>query len=88
MKRSSMVLLVAFVGILILTAVHLQASPPGNGPVAGAAPDVGAAPDAATPQAGGSCGCPKTAPVCCQNCDGSFAYCARSHAFCPECPAP
>jgi hypothetical protein len=39
-------------------------------------------------QAGGSCGCPKTAPVCCRNCDGSFAYCARSFAFCPECPAP
>jgi hypothetical protein len=38
-------------------------------------------------QAGG-CGCPKTAPVCCINCDGSFAYCARSHAFCPECAAP
>ena len=37
---------------------------------------------------GGSCGCPKTAPVCCKNCNGTFAYCARSFAFCPECPAP
>lgn len=35
-----------------------------------------------------ACGCPKTAPVCCHNCNGSFAYCARSFAFCPECPAP
>jgi len=26
--------------------------------------------------------------VACYNCDGSFAYCARSHAFCPECAAP
>ena len=34
------------------------------------------------------CGCPKTNPVCCRNCDGSFAYCARSFAFCPECAAP
>jgi hypothetical protein len=40
-------------------------------------------------QAGGACGsCPKTAPVCCRNCDGTPAYCARSFAFCPECPAP
>ena len=39
--------------------------------------------------AGGGCGnCPKTTPVCCRNCDGSPAYCARSYAFCPECPAP
>ena len=36
--------------------------------------------------AGGSC--PKTNPVSCYNCNGTFAYCARSHAFCPECPAP
>ena len=42
----------------------------------------------ATTQLGGGCGCPKTAPVCCQKCDGSFAYCARSHAYCPECAAP
>jgi len=42
----------------------------------------------ASAQAGGSCGCTKTAPVCCRNCDGSFAYCARSYAFCPECAAP
>jgi len=41
-----------------------------------------------TPQATGVCGCPKTAPVCCRDCNGNFAYCARSHAFCPECPAP
>lgn len=34
------------------------------------------------------CSCPKTTPVCCLNCDGTFAYCARSHAFCPECAAP
>jgi hypothetical protein len=32
-------------------------------------------------------GCPK-GQVACRNCDGSFAYCARSYAFCPECPAP
>jgi hypothetical protein len=38
--------------------------------------------------AGGSCSCPKTTPVCCLNCNGTFAFCARSHAFCPECPAP
>jgi hypothetical protein len=40
------------------------------------------------PASGGTCSCPKTAPVCCLNCNGTFAYCARSHAFCPECPAP
>lgn len=39
-------------------------------------------------EAGGTCGCRGTTPVCCRNCDGSFAYCARSYAFCPECPAP
>jgi hypothetical protein len=38
--------------------------------------------------AGGACGCSGTTPVCCLNCDGSFAFCARSHAFCPECAAP
>jgi hypothetical protein len=38
--------------------------------------------------AGGACGCRGTTPVCCRNCNGSFAYCARSYAFCPECPAP
>jgi hypothetical protein len=38
--------------------------------------------------AGGACGCRGTTPVCCLNCNGTFAYCARSHAFCPECPAP
>jgi integrase len=38
--------------------------------------------------AGGACGCRGTTPVCCHNCDGSFAYCARSYAFCPECAAP
>ena len=37
---------------------------------------------------GGGGTCPKTAPVCCRNCDGSPAFCARSYAFCPECPAP
>ena len=31
--------------------------------------------------------CPK-GQVACYNCNGTFAYCARSHAFCPECPAP
>jgi hypothetical protein len=40
-----------------------------------------------TPASVGSCSCPK-GKVCCFNCDGSFAYCGRSHAFCPECPAP
>jgi len=38
--------------------------------------------------AGGASSCPKNASVRCLNCDGSFAYCARSHAFCPECAAP
>jgi hypothetical protein len=38
--------------------------------------------------AGGASSCPKNTPVRCFNCDGSFAYCARSHAFCPECAAP
>jgi len=38
--------------------------------------------------AGGSCTCRGATPVCCRNCDGSFAYCARSYAFCPECAAP
>lgn len=38
--------------------------------------------------AGGASSCPKNAPVRCLNCDGSFAYCARSHASCPECAAP
>ena len=42
----------------------------------------------ATLQAGGACGCRGTTPVCCLDCNGNFAYCARSHAFCPECPAP
>jgi hypothetical protein len=51
-------------------------------------PAVQAGPSAgATPQAGGTCSCPK-GKVCCFNCDGSFAYCARSRAYCPECPAP
>lgn len=35
----------------------------------------------------GACSCPK-GKVCCYNCNGSFAFCSRSHAFCPECPAP
>ena len=34
------------------------------------------------------CSCPKSARFCCLNCDGSFAYCARSMAYCPECAAP
>ena len=38
--------------------------------------------------AGGACKFTKTAPVCCRNCDGSPGFCARSYAFCPECPAP
>ena len=38
--------------------------------------------------AGGACGCRGTTPVCCHNCNGTFAYCARSYAFCPECAAP
>lgn len=42
----------------------------------------------ASPQAGGCGTCRGTTPVCCLNCNGTFAYCARSHAFCPECPAP
>ena len=40
------------------------------------------------PEFGGACGCSGTTPVCCPDCNGNFAYCARSHAFCPECPAP
>ena len=42
----------------------------------------------ATPQAVSACGCPKTVPVCCRDCNGNFASCARSYAFCPECAAP
>lgn len=38
--------------------------------------------------ANGKCGCRGATPVCCHNCNGTFAYCARSFAFCPECPAP
>jgi hypothetical protein len=34
----------------------------------------------------GGCGCPK-GYVCCLTCQGG-TVCARSHAFCPECPAP
>jgi hypothetical protein len=37
---------------------------------------------------GGVCSCPKNTPVCCLNCNGTFGFCSRSHAFCPECPAP
>jgi hypothetical protein len=37
--------------------------------------------------AGGGCNCPK-GQVCCLDCQGQPAFCARSHAFCPECPAP
>ena len=32
-------------------------------------------------------GCPK-GMIRCLNCDGSPGMCARSWAFCPECPAP
>jgi len=74
MKRLLTVLL--FV-VLVLAAYGLQAH------TAVQASGVGV-----TTQAVGGCSCPKTAPVCCHNCDGSFAYCARSYAFCPECPAP
>jgi len=35
----------------------------------------------------GGCGCPKGL-ICCRGCDGHPAFCARSFAFCPECPAP
>ena len=41
-----------------------------------------------TPVRAAGCSCPRTNPVCCYNCNGTFAFCARSHAFCPECPAP
>jgi len=34
----------------------------------------------------GQCGCPK-GQVCCPTCNGGTT-CARSYAFCPECPAP
>jgi len=37
---------------------------------------------------GGTCNCGGTTPVCCRNCNGTFAYCARSYLYCPECPAP
>jgi len=39
-------------------------------------------------QAAGGSSCRGTTPVACYNCDGTFAYCARSHANCPECAAP
>jgi hypothetical protein len=45
-------------------------------------------PGGTTPGAPAGCSCRGTTPVCCYNCDGSFAYCSRSHAFCPECAAP
>jgi hypothetical protein len=32
--------------------------------------------------------CGGTTPVCCMGCSGTFAYCARSYALCPECPVP
>ncbi|HUC44336.1 MAG TPA: hypothetical protein VMR65_09870 [Candidatus Sulfotelmatobacter sp.] len=38
-------------------------------------------------QAAGGSQCPK-GTVACYGCNGAFAYCARSHAYCPECPAP
>jgi len=41
-----------------------------------------------TPVVQAAAGCGGTTPVRCLNCDGTFAYCARSHAFCPECAAP
>ncbi len=44
---------------------------------------------AAKPGGGGSCSqCGGTTPACCMGCNGQFAFCARSYAFCPECPAP
>ncbi|HEX4826219.1 MAG TPA: hypothetical protein VFV19_18105 [Candidatus Polarisedimenticolaceae bacterium] len=44
---------------------------------------------AAKPGGGGGCStCSGTTPVCCYGCNGAFAFCSRSHAFCPECPAP
>jgi hypothetical protein len=40
-------------------------------------------------EADGGCGsCRYPNRFCCLNCDGSFAYCARSFVYCPECPAP
>lgn len=33
------------------------------------------------------CNCTKGL-ICCLDCNGNPAFCARSHAFCPECPAP
>ena len=63
--------------VAALATLGLQENPAAQAPVIGATPAVAAA-----------CGCPKKTPVCCLNCNGSFAYCARSHAFCPECPAP
>jgi len=40
-----------------------------------------------TPPAVAAGGCPK-GMIRCLNCDGSPGMCARSYAFCPECPAP
>ena len=37
---------------------------------------------------GGSCATCPAGTVCCMGCNGQFACCARSYAFCPECPAP
>ena len=39
-----------------------------------------------TPEAGGSCGCPKNYR-CCLDCSGHL-ICVRSISQCPECPAP
>jgi len=46
-------------------------------------------PAAQAAKPGGGGGCSSCAgQVCCYGCDGQFAYCARSHVYCPECPAP
>ena len=41
-----------------------------------------------SPVQAAGCSCRGSYPVCCYNCDETIAYCARSHAFCPECAAP
>jgi hypothetical protein len=72
-----MLKLVAAIGLTLLLAAALAGFDPGRS----------AAPARPAPalEAGG-CGCPK-GYVCCLTCNGG-TVCARSHAFCPECPAP
>ena len=73
-----MMKLVTAIGLALLLAAALAGMGPGR-PAAPAKPAPG-------PEAGGACGC-RGGYVCCLDCQG-HTVCARSYAFCPECPAP